>query len=155
MNRKKLLQQMLGLTLVTLLLIACESPAPAGARGLWTLTADEHKEVMTLLKQIYEQALGEYITTWFETEAKGYRDLDTDKVVNFPHPIRTISVAIPDYVRFREDIPNKIGQVIRQTSYKGWYIKTFEIEVDPHGAGGGAGGYFDKLTVYPIEVQKR
>ena len=74
--------------------------------------------------------------------------------VEFERPIRTLSVAIPDYVSYTDQVQSKLEQLASTASHNGWRLREFRVQVDPHGAGGGPSGSYDKVTIYPITVAK-
>lgn len=118
----------------------------------WDLTPSDHEQVMQLLRKIYKAGIGDRIVAWYETEARGYFDMQEKELVEFQHPIRTLSVAIPDYVSHTEKVQSKLEQLASTTSHNGWKLKQFVIKIDLHGAGGGPSGSFDKVTIYPLEI---
>lgn len=142
-------------TAVLILLCGCDSGdgRPTQTR-LSSLSTSEHKEVMELLKQIYELGIDIQIVAWYETTARGYFDVATGEMVFFDEPVQTLSVAIPDFIAATTDVAGKLEGVARNASHKGWRLVDFRVELEPHGAGGGPSGSYDKVTIYPITVAK-
>lgn len=114
-----------------------------------SLSASDHKEVMDLVKHIYEDGIGEHIVAWYETTARGYFDIATGKHVSFDVPIRTLSVAIPDFVAHTTNVLAELEGVTKRASYNAWRLVEYRVELLPHGAGN-----YDKVTIYPITVAK-
>lgn len=138
---------------VLVFLCGCDSPDGRPAR-LTSLSASEHKEVMDLLKQIYETGIGDHIVAWYETTTRGYFDVATGKMISFDEPVQTLSVAIPDFIAATTDVEGKLESVAKSASHNGWRLADFRVKLEPHGAGGGPSGSYDKVTIYPIMVAK-
>ena len=110
---------------------------------------------MELLKVIYKAGLGERIVAWYETEARSYFDHQSQKLVEFPTLIKTLSVAVPEFVTATQPVEQQLTTLASKTTLNGWRLTKFEVQVDFHGAGGGPSGNFDKITIYPLEVEKQ
>jgi len=144
-----------ALILCLLILSGCDKAGNSGQTiNGWALSSEEHKEVMNLIKKIYKDGIGDRIVAWYGTESRGYFDLQTNEFVKFDAPISTLSVAIPDYVSYTDNIQSKLEQLANATSHDGWRLLKYRVQIDPHGAGGGPSGSYDKVTIFPIQVEK-
>ncbi len=151
MKQIRILASVLAAVLV--LLCGCDSEADRSAR-FSSLSASQHKDVMDLLKKIYETGIGDHIVAWYETTARGYFDAATGKMISFDKPVQTLSVAIPDFITATTDVGEQLKGAAQSASHKGWRLGEFRVSVEPHGAGGGPSGSYDKVTIYPLTVTK-
>jgi hypothetical protein len=142
-----------ALTVSLVIICGCGSE-PDRQIPVSSLSPSEHKEVMQLVRHIYEAGIGDRIVAWYETTARGYYDVATGKHVSFDAPIQTLSVAIPDFVAHMTSVESKLNGIAKTASYNGWRLVEYRLELQPHGAGGGPSGSYDKVTIYPITVAK-
>lgn len=131
------------------------SGASSGSVSGSSLNPSDRAEVMELLRAIYRAGLGERIVAWYRTEARGYFDHRSQELVEFPAPITTLSIAVPEFVTATQPVEEQLTTLASKTILNGWRLTKFKVEVRSHGAGGGPSGYYDKITIYPIEVQKQ
>jgi len=151
-------RKLIGILVVLLFMLAgisCEAVGESSnyVKG-WDLPPSQHKAVMELIQKIYEAGIEGRIIAQYDTQTAGYYDFQKGEVIKFDKPIRTISVAVPDYLSYKIDLQSKLEGLASTQTHNGWRLAKYKVQIDPHGAGGGPGGSFDKVTIYPIEVIK-
>lgn len=119
------------------------------------LSDSDHAQVMDLLQTVYKSGLGDHIVAWYTTDARGYYDMKAKKNIDFPQPISTLTVSVPEYLTATEPVEDRLRTAASNTIVNGWKLSKFVVEITPGGGGGGAMmPSFDTITIYPLEVEK-
>ena len=118
------------------------------------LSDSDHAQVMDLLQTIYKSGLGDHIVAWYNTDARGYYDMKAKKNIEFPAPISTLTVAVPEYLSATEPVEERLRTAASNTIVNGWKLSKFAVEITPGGGGGTMEMSYDTVTIYPFEVEK-
>jgi hypothetical protein len=118
------------------------------------LSDSDHAQVMDLLQTIYKSGLGDHIVAWYTTDARGYYDFREKKNIEFPAPISTLTVAVPEYLSATEPVEERLRTAASNTIVNGWKLSKFGVEITPGGGGGTMEMSYDTVTIYPFEVEK-
>lgn len=118
------------------------------------LSDSDHAQVMDLLQTIYKSGLGDRIVAWYNTDARGYYDMKAKKNIEFPAPISTLTVAVPEYLSATEPVEERLRTAASNTIVNGWKLSKFAVEITPGGGGGTMEMSYDTVTIYPFEVEK-
>jgi hypothetical protein len=118
------------------------------------LSDSDHAQVMDLLQTIYKSGLGDHIVAWYTTDARGYYDMKAKKNIEFPAPISTLTVAVPEYLSATEPVEERLRTAASNTIVNGWKLSKFAVEITPGGGGGTMEMSYDTVTIYPFEVEK-
>ena len=119
------------------------------------LSDSDHAQVMDLLQTIYKSGLGDHIVAWYTTDARGYYDMKAKKNIEFPAPISTLTVSVPEYLTATEPVEERLRTAASNTIVNGWKLSKFAVGNYSGGGGGGAMEMsFDTVTIYPFEVEK-